>query len=52
MQAVQMREALEELLRRLEVRVSEERDRHGCSRHSQDDSEARVWESQAMWPEE
>ena len=47
-----VRDALREHLRRSEVRASEERDRQGYSRHSQDDAEARGWESEAAWPDE
>jgi metal-responsive CopG/Arc/MetJ family transcriptional regulator len=47
-----VRDALREHLRRLELRVSEERDRQGYSRQSQIDAEARGWESEAAWPEE
>jgi metal-responsive CopG/Arc/MetJ family transcriptional regulator len=47
-----VRDALREHLRRLEVRASEERDREGYSRPSQSDAEARVWESEAAWPDE
>ncbi len=47
-----VRDALREHLRRLELQVSEERDRQGYSRHPQADAEARGWESEATWPEE
>ena len=47
-----VREALREHLRRLELRAREERDRQGYSRQPQADAEARVWESEATWPEE
>ena len=47
-----VRDALREHLRRLEVRASEERDRHGYSRQSQADAEGRSWESEATWPQE
>jgi metal-responsive CopG/Arc/MetJ family transcriptional regulator len=46
-----VRDALREHLRRLELRASEERDRHGYVRHSQADGETRSWESEATWPE-
>jgi metal-responsive CopG/Arc/MetJ family transcriptional regulator len=47
-----VRDALREHLRRLELRASEERDRHGYSRQSPSDAEARSWEAEAAWPEE
>jgi hypothetical protein len=47
-----VRDALREHLRRLELRASEERDRHGYSRRSQADAEAQGWESEATWPPE
>ena len=47
-----VRDALREYLRRLELRTSEERDRQGYSRHSQADTEAQSWESEATWPQE
>jgi metal-responsive CopG/Arc/MetJ family transcriptional regulator len=47
-----VRDALREHLRRLELRVREERDRQGYSRHSPADEEARDWESEATWPQE
>ena len=47
-----VRDALREHLRRLELRASEERDRQGYSQHPQSDVEARIWESEAMWPDE
>ena len=47
-----VRDALREHLQRLELRAREERDRHGYSRPSQADAEARSWESEAAWPEE
>jgi metal-responsive CopG/Arc/MetJ family transcriptional regulator len=46
-----VRDALREHLRRLEVRASEERDRQGYARQSQDEAETRGWESEATWPE-
>jgi metal-responsive CopG/Arc/MetJ family transcriptional regulator len=46
-----VRDALREHLRRLELRVSEERDRQGYARHSPADAEAGAWESEATWPE-
>jgi hypothetical protein len=42
-------DALLEHLRRLEVRVNEERDRQGYSRQPQVGREARDWESEATW---
>jgi len=47
-----VRDALREHLRRLELRASEERDRHGYSLQPHVDGEARGWESEATWPEE
>jgi metal-responsive CopG/Arc/MetJ family transcriptional regulator len=47
-----VRDALREHLRRLELRVSEERDRQGYSQQSPADPEKPGWESEAMWPEE
>ena len=47
-----VRDALREHLRRLDLRAREERDRQGYSRHSQADTEAQEWESEATWPEE
>jgi metal-responsive CopG/Arc/MetJ family transcriptional regulator len=47
-----VRDALREHLRRLELRVSEERDRRGYSQQSPSDPETRGWESEAVWPEE
>jgi len=47
-----VRDALREHLRRLELRVSEKRDRQGYSRQSQTDAETKAWESEALWPEE
>jgi metal-responsive CopG/Arc/MetJ family transcriptional regulator len=44
-----VRDALREHLRRLELRASEERDRQGYSRRSQDDADAQGWEAEAMW---
>jgi len=45
-----VRDALREHLRRLELRASEERDRHGYSLLPQADAESASWESEAMWP--
>jgi metal-responsive CopG/Arc/MetJ family transcriptional regulator len=47
-----VRDALREHLRRLELRASEERDRHGYSLQPHGDAEARGWESEGTWPEE
>ena len=47
-----VRDALREHLRRLELRASEERDRHGYSLRPHGDAEARGWESEGTWPEE
>jgi metal-responsive CopG/Arc/MetJ family transcriptional regulator len=46
-----VRDALREHLRRLELRASEDRDRHGYSLRPQAE-EARGWESEATWAEE
>jgi metal-responsive CopG/Arc/MetJ family transcriptional regulator len=47
-----VREALREHLRRLEVRTLEERDREGYLRQPQSLDEVRLWEAEAVWPEE
>jgi metal-responsive CopG/Arc/MetJ family transcriptional regulator len=47
-----VREALREHLRRLEVRALEERDREGYLKLPQSIDEVRLWEAQAVWPEE
>ncbi len=47
-----VREALREHLKRLEVRVNEERDREGYSRQPELRKEAVLWESEAAWPAE
>jgi metal-responsive CopG/Arc/MetJ family transcriptional regulator len=47
-----VRDALREHLRRLELQASEERDRHGYSRHSPANTEAHAWESEATWPQD
>ena len=47
-----VRDALREHLRGLELRVNEERDRQGYSRHSPVDAKALGWEAEAMWPDE
>ena len=47
-----VRDALREHLRRLELRASEERDRQGYSGPAHADADARVWESEATWPDE
>jgi metal-responsive CopG/Arc/MetJ family transcriptional regulator len=46
-----VRDALREHLRRLELRAREERDRQGYALHSQADTQAQDWESEAMWPQ-
>jgi metal-responsive CopG/Arc/MetJ family transcriptional regulator len=46
-----VREALREHLKRLEVRMAEERDREGYSRQPQTDDEL-SWEREAAWPAE
>ncbi len=47
-----VREALREHLRRLEVRALEERDRDGYLKLPQSLDEVRLWEAEAVWPEE
>jgi metal-responsive CopG/Arc/MetJ family transcriptional regulator len=47
-----VRDALREHLRRLELRIREERDRQGYSRQSPADAETQGWESEATWPED
>ena len=47
-----VREALREHLRRLEVRASEERDRAGYAKRSQERDESHLWEAEAAWPPE
>jgi metal-responsive CopG/Arc/MetJ family transcriptional regulator len=47
-----VREALREHLKRLEVRISEERDREGYSMQPQALDESVLWEAEAAWPEE
>lgn len=39
-------------LRRLELRITEERDRQGYSQQLQAEEGTRGWESEAVWPEE
>lgn len=46
-----VRDALKEHLRRLEIRLKEERDRAGYSKRQTLD-ESLAWESEAAWPEE
>ncbi len=46
-----VRDALREHLRRLEVRLTEERDRQGYLQESAANPETRGWESEAVWPE-
>lgn len=46
-----VRDALREHLRRLEMRVKEDRDREGYARQPQSKDES-GWEAEAMWPEE
>jgi hypothetical protein len=41
-----------EHLLRLEIRALEERDRAGYSKLPQQKDEARMWEAEAIWPEE
>ena len=47
-----VRDALREHLRRLELRLSEERDRQGYARQLPGEGETKGWESEAVWPEE
>jgi metal-responsive CopG/Arc/MetJ family transcriptional regulator len=46
-----VRDALREYLQRLELRMTEARDRQGYSRHPQSDAD-NPWESEAAWPAE
>jgi metal-responsive CopG/Arc/MetJ family transcriptional regulator len=46
-----VREALRAHLRNLEVRMLEQKDREGYSKHSLS-SESQVWEAEAAWPED
>jgi metal-responsive CopG/Arc/MetJ family transcriptional regulator len=47
-----VRDALRKHLRRLDLRVQEERDREGYSRQPQSPDESRQWEAEAAWPAE
>jgi metal-responsive CopG/Arc/MetJ family transcriptional regulator len=47
-----VRDALREHLRRLELRIREDRDRQGYAQQSQADAETLGWESEATWPED
>jgi metal-responsive CopG/Arc/MetJ family transcriptional regulator len=47
-----VRDALREHLQRLAVRDREKRDREGYSRQPQSRDESRLWEAEAVWPEE
>jgi len=47
-----VRDALREHLRRLKLRISEERDRQGYSQQSPAEAETRDWESEATWPQD
>jgi len=47
-----IRDALREHLLKLEMRVLEDRDREGYSKHPQVQDEARLWEREAAWPAE
>jgi metal-responsive CopG/Arc/MetJ family transcriptional regulator len=47
-----VREALREHLRRLEIRISENRDREGYTRHPAAQPESQLWEREAAWPQE
>ncbi len=46
-----VRDALRQHLRRLEIRANEDRDRAGYIKRPQDQSDARLWETVAEWPE-
>lgn len=46
-----IRDALRELLKRLEIRASEQRDRDGY-KNTPSKYEALVWEAEAVWPAE
>lgn len=45
-----IRDALQEHLRRLEVRAREERDREGYARQPQRRDQAGAWEAESVWP--
>ena len=47
-----VREALREHLKRLEMSISEERDRQGYLRQPQTPNEISLWEGEAAWPPE
>ena len=47
-----IRDALREHLRRLEIRVLEQRDSEGYARLPHAHEEALVWEAEAAWPAE
>ena len=47
-----VRDALREHLRRLEVRVLEERDLAGFTRQPRTSDESQLWEAEAAWPAE
>jgi metal-responsive CopG/Arc/MetJ family transcriptional regulator len=47
-----VRDALREHLRRLEIRVKENRDREAYIKQPQDENEAQLWTTVAAWPEE
>jgi metal-responsive CopG/Arc/MetJ family transcriptional regulator len=47
-----IRQALREHLKRLGVRISEERDREGYARRPQALEESSLWEAGAAWPAE
>jgi predicted transcriptional regulator len=47
-----IRDALREHLERLEVRLCEERDREGYSKHPSGSDEFARWEGEAAWPSE
>lgn len=47
-----IRQALREHLKRLGVRISEERDREGYARRPQALEESSLWEAEASWPGE
>lgn len=47
-----IRQALQEHLRRLEIRSLEDLDRRGYERLPQSSDDSRRWEGEAAWPEE
>lgn len=47
-----VRDALREHIRRLEIRMLEERDREGYSRRPREQDDSLIWEAEAVWPAE